>query len=153
MMTKIAIDLTLRGVDGGEARRVVNRALDAGVLQDCIRDMGGKARVVEALVRSGAETEEPKPPSGRGLERMAQANLLATWNAVCPSGTRVAMRHVVGGSEYETVTRSPAWASASGNVVVLVEGRAGGFSLEFMRALRADEHAEPLPPRESGRAG
>lgn len=80
------------------------------------------------------------------LLAMDQANMLATWNARCPPGTRVAFRDVSFGPEYETTTRGKAWALGHGEPVVLIEGRVGGHCLRFMRALADGETAPPLPP-------
>ena len=83
----------------------------------------------------------------KAAERERVANLVSTWNARCPPGTRVAMRFVRGGPEYETTTRSKAWLLGDGSPAVLIEGRAGGWGLDFVRALAEGEHLPPMPAR------
>lgn len=77
---------------------------------------------------------------------LVRRNLLTTWNAACPPGTWIAVRIWRDGPEYESRTRGHAWALGDGTPVVLIEGRAGGWSLAFCRALRAGEQLEALPP-------
>lgn len=88
----------------------------------------------------------------KAAEQEAAKNLVATWNACCPIGTRVGMRFVRGGPEYETTTRSEAWRLASGHPSVLLVGRAGGWDLTFVRALAEGETLPPLPPRDGSGA-
>lgn len=79
--------------------------------------------------------------------RESAKNLVDTWNAACPAGTRVGMRIVRGGPEYETTTRSKAWLAASCHASVLLVGRTGGWDLTFARALADGETLPALPPK------
>lgn len=62
--------------------------------------------------------------------RELRAALLAAWTY--PSGTKVTVT-LDDGSEWQTRTRSEAWALGSGAPVVLLEGKTGGYSLERCR--------------------
>jgi hypothetical protein len=80
-------------------------------------------------------------------EREHGARAVEIWNAACPPGTRVAVRIVRGGPEYETTTRSAAWQLGHGEAVVSIEGRSGGWSLDFIRVLDAEEALPALPEK------
>jgi len=55
------------------------------------------------------------------------------WNAAHPEGTPVFYRPLRSSPDgVETKTRSPAWALGSGDVVVAVEGRAGGVAIDHL---------------------
>jgi hypothetical protein len=55
------------------------------------------------------------------------------WNAYYPVGTVVLFEPALGHGEYERrATRSAAWTLGHGEVVVSLEGRAGGCSVEHM---------------------
>lgn len=79
-----------------------------------------------------------------------------TWNARYPVGTPVEVTVVraYGDRPAQTVrtrTRSVAWKLGHGDSCVLVEGKTGGYGLDFVRALPL---AEPLVGvRASGDAG
>ena len=63
----------------------------------------------------------------------------AAWNERYPVGTSVVVTPYTGCSEAEksrTVTRSPAWAMSSGHASVMVEGKAGGYGLEWVKPTR-----------------
>ena len=64
------------------------------------------------------------------MKELAITNMTVDeWNAEVPIGTRVHFYPVAGESTFEdTRTRSKAWALGHGEVVVKVEGRAGGVS-------------------------
>jgi len=58
----------------------------------------------------------------------AAESLITIWNAHYPEGTPVFVVRDMG-DILETITRSIAWLTASGSVLVKVEGIAGGYSL------------------------
>jgi len=84
--------------------------------------------------------------SERTVERVRRMNLILTWNAVVPVGSRVAYREVTYGTEIETRTRSAAWALGDGTPVVLLEGKVGGWRLSFVRALGPEAPPELATP-------
>lgn len=55
----------------------------------------------------------------------------AEWNALWPEGTPCILETYRGGPKANTKTRSLAWAPG-GDAMVLVEGRAGGYCLDFL---------------------
>lgn len=57
------------------------------------------------------------------------------WNSKYPKGTAVIYRSVKGDKGgTPTVTRSEAWDLPSGETIVLIEGKAGGVSVEALTA-------------------
>lgn len=75
----------------------------------------------------------------RAAEEIRAQAMLTRWNQEYPPGTRVALRLLLDGPEVEeTTTRSQAWM-ISGHPSVLVEGRSGGYGLEWLRVLQKDE--------------
>lgn len=84
--------------------------------------------------------EAPTPQqAAKAREKMRLEHQLATWNATVPPGTPVAFRHVVDGPETETRTRSEAWRLNSESNSVLLEGVSGGYCLDFVRVLPAEQ--------------
>lgn len=71
----------------------------------------------------------------KSRETMRWENQLATWNASVPIGTPVMYRHVVGGPETASKTRSEAWALGHGQPVVKIDGESGGWNLDFVRVV------------------
>lgn len=58
------------------------------------------------------------------------------WNAMYPVGTTVRYWPVLGSSFYvDTKTRSEAWAIGDGSILVSLEGRSGGVSIEHCLVL------------------
>jgi hypothetical protein len=65
------------------------------------------------------------------------------FNQKCPTGSPVLYYPVAGRPESaKTVTRSKAWTLDSGQVVVKIEGRAGGVSVNHIVAVRRKAQAE-----------
>lgn len=66
------------------------------------------------------------------------------FNRLHPIGTRVVFRSTVGGVPMDTRTTSEAWELGHGAVVVCLEGRSGGCSVEpeFME-IQPDEKDPP----------
>ena len=54
----------------------------------------------------------------------------AEFNKLCPAGTDISYFPVLGSFQHvRTKTRSKAWPLASGEVIVAIEGKAGGVSI------------------------
>ena len=60
------------------------------------------------------------------------------WNKKYPEGTQVMLTDDHG-NEHLTITRSIAWELGHGAAVVSVVGRAGGYSLDRVRAIQTKE--------------
>lgn len=79
-----------------------------------------------------------------GTYRVALAFVMAErkaeeWNAKHPVGTPVIMTPYTGCPESERVTtktRSSAWALPSGQASVMIEGKAGGYGLEWIKPIK-----------------
>ena len=72
---------------------------------------------------------------------MTKQEQLAHWNANYPPGTPIKFRATGSAKWKPSRTRSQAWALGDGSPVVLIEGKTGGFSLDFVRAVDAKEQA------------
>jgi hypothetical protein len=107
-------------------------------------------KAVEARERQypGELGSTQRAERAKQAERDRGARAVDAWNAEHPSGTRIAVRILRDGPEYETTTRSAAWALGDGSPMVLIEGRTGGWCIDgFVRALAEDETLPALPEK------
>lgn len=79
-------------------------------------------------------------------ERNAAVKRVSAWNKANRVGAAIAVRILKHGPEYRTTTRSIAWVSGT-TAFIMIEGRAGGWDLGFVRALETGERLPPLPPK------
>ena len=86
------------------------------------------------LLAAASDIEAWEPPAGPGGCVMSAIPWTADlWNERYPLGTKVDYFPVAGWPQHDrTATRSEAWGSASGEVVVKVEGHAGGVSVRHL---------------------
>lgn len=92
-----------------------------------------------AVLANGGVRRVKSDIAARVAERERVQAQVAEWNEKYPPGTRVALRVLIDGPEVEvTRTRSRAWVLC-GTASVLVEGRAGGYGLEWLRPLSDEE--------------
>jgi hypothetical protein len=94
-----------------------------------------------AVLANGGVRRIRSDIAARVAERQRVEAQVADWNERHPVGTRVALRVLIDGPEVEvTRTRSKAWI-VGGHASVLVEGRAGGYGLDWLRPLAEEEEA------------
>jgi len=71
------------------------------------------------------------------------------WNAIYPPGTPVEVSPILlEPPAYKTRTRSAAWIVGSGDALVSIEGKTGGYWLDALRVLTEEEYVQsklPLP--------
>jgi hypothetical protein len=70
-------------------------------------------------------------------DRARWARQIEDWNARFPPGTTVEVTVRRGGPVTQTKTRSEAWALGHGEGVVLVDGKSGGYCLDFVKPIQA----------------
>ena len=113
-----------RGRRSPEFMRHVSNCMDVGMsFIDAVRDVSSRA------------DEIAQHDSANARRAMRTANQLATWNASVPIGTPVMFRRIVDGPEFPSKTRSKAWALGHGRNVVLIDGKSGGWCLDFIRVV------------------
>lgn len=98
----------------------------------------------------------PPPPAGVptvvGMATRAELDALnrkkpmsaAEWNSLYTEGTEVVVV-LDDGRKIETKTRSEAWETGSHNVIVLVEGKSGGYALNRVLP-KSPEGSAPVTP-------
>jgi hypothetical protein len=72
-------------------------------------------------------------PTGRDRARWEKQ--IADWNARFPPGTPVEVTIVRGQPPIVTKTNSKAWALGHGEGVVSIEGKSGGYGLDFVKPI------------------
>lgn len=72
----------------------------------------------------------------KAAEKSRIASMVAHWNQTVPIGTPVEYETIKGHGWHESRTRSEAWVGDSGSPMVKIEGKAGGWNLEFVRVKR-----------------
>lgn len=80
-----------------------------------------------------------------GRPKEPEDAICAAWNQHWPSGSEVDLVNDLGETT-RTKTRSEAWQLGHGAVVVMVEGRTGGYDLARIIPIRPPGYAPPAVP-------
>lgn len=60
---------------------------------------------------------------------------LAQWNETFPPGSPCFLNDIFNGKLIKTTTRSVAWKSIDGSIIILIHGKFSGWSLDHVRMM------------------